>query len=226
MSTKAARSRRMPRRTAPAARPADSRRLPLIVGGGLALVLVIAAIVALALGSSSGDGGVTQPAEAPVRITGEALPEFTDPASDPAIGQRIPELSGIGLDGQPLSIGPDDGPMAIVILAHWCPHCQNEVPGLVDYLESGALPEGTRVVGLTTSINAAQPNYPPSAWLEREGWTVPTLVDDASNSGLAALGIGSFPGFVFVDADGAVVQRMTGEIGAEAFGQIMEVIAP
>jgi len=69
-------------------------------------------------------------------------------------------------------------------------------------------------------------DYPPSTWLEREGWTVATLVDDASSSGLAALGMSSFPGFVFVDGDGRVVQRYTGEMPAEAFDQVVRALAP
>jgi thiol-disulfide isomerase/thioredoxin len=199
--------------------------MPLIIGGGVVLLVIVAAVVAMALSASPGTS-VDEPSTRPVSVAGAALPDFTDPAGDAAVGQPIPELSGIGLDGEPLTIGPDDGPMAVVVLAHWCSHCQAEVPGLVDYMESGAQPEGVSVVALTTSINAAQPNYPPSAWLEREAWTAPTLIDDGSSSGLAALGLNSFPGFVFVDADGNVAARRTGEIGADAFGQMLEQIAP
>jgi thiol-disulfide isomerase/thioredoxin len=214
----------MPRRRTVEA-PASGSRMPLIIGGGVVLLVIFAAVVAMALSASPGSS-VDEPSTRPVSVAGAALPDFTDPAGDAAVGQPVPELSGIGLDGEPLTIGPDDGPMAVVVLAHWCAHCQAEVPRLVDYMESGAQPEGVSVVALTTSINPAQPNYPPSAWLEREAWTAPTLIDDGSNSGLAALGLSSFPGFVFVDADGIVAARRTGEIGADAFGQLLEQIAP
>jgi hypothetical protein len=115
--------------------------------------------------------------------------------------------------------------MAIVILAHWCPHCQAEVPLLVDYLESSGMPDGVRLVAISTSINRAQPNYPPSAWLEREGWTPTTLVDDSANRALAALGMRNFPGFVFVGADGRVVGRLTGEIPIASFDEIVGDLA-
>jgi thioredoxin-related protein len=36
----------------------------------------------------------------------------------------------------------------------------------------------------------------------------------------------SFPGFVFVDGDGRVVQRYTGEMPAEAFDQVVRALAP
>ena len=92
------------------------------------------------------------------------------------------------------------------------PHCQRELPMLVDMIDSGEVPEGLSVVGLSTAIDELRGNYPPSAWFEREGWQQPTLIDDANSDGLHALGLPSFPGFVFVDAQGQVTQRLRGEV--------------
>jgi len=223
MTTPTTRSRGMPRRTAPV--PSGRSRTPLLIGIGVLGLVIVAAIVAIALGGNT-SGGLAEPARAGVGVSGTALPALTDPAADAAVGQTIPTLSGTDLSGEPISIAPGDGPVAIVLLAHWCSHCQAEVPVLVDYLASTGMPDGVRLVALSTSIDAARPNYPPSTWLEREGWTVPTLVDDASSGGLAALGMSSFPGFVFVDGDGRVVQRYTGEMPAEAFDQVVRALAP
>ena len=223
MTTPTTRSRGMPRRTAPV--PAGRSRMPLLIGIGVLGLVVVAAIVALLLGGTT-SGGLAEPARAAVGVSGTTLPALTDPASDAAAGQALPTLTGTDLSGAPISIAPGDGPMAIVLLAHWCSHCQVEVPVLVDYLASTGMPDGVRLVALSTSIDAARPNYPPSAWLEREGWTVPTLVDDASSRGLAALGMSSFPGFVFVDGNGRVVQRYTGEMPAESFDQVVRALAP
>jgi hypothetical protein len=223
MTTRASRSRGMPRRrTAPVASPS---RLPLLLGGGLIALITVAAVVAVAL-SGTARSGLVEPARAATGVTGDALPTFTDPASDPAVGRPIPTLTGTDLAGGAITIGPDDGPMAVIILAHWCSVCQAEVPVLVDYLASTGMPDGVRLVALSTSIDAARPNYPPSAWLEREGWTAPTMVDDASSRGLSALGMTSFPGFVFVDADGTVVQRYTGQMPTEAFDQVVRSLTP
>lgn len=223
MTTPTTRSRGMPRRTVPVStRPSQA---PLLIGIGVLALAAVAAIVAVMLGGSSG-GGFAEPARTGVGVSGTALPALVDPAADTAVGQALPTLSGTDLAGEPVSIGADDGPMAIVLLAHWCSHCQAEVPVLVDYLASTGMPDGVRLVALSTSIDAARPNYPPSAWLEREGWTVPTLVDDASSRGLAALGMASFPGFIFVDGDGRVVQRSTGEMPAESFDQVVRALAP
>jgi thiol-disulfide isomerase/thioredoxin len=224
MTSKAARSRGMPRRSDPSVEPRS--RTPLLIGGAVVAFIAIAAIIAIALSGTGGTGGFSEPARSATAVSGDPLPALTDPAADAAIGEPIPSLTGIDLAGEPITIGPSDGPMAIVLLAHWCSHCQAEVPVLVDYLASTGMPEGVSIVALSTSIDAARPNYPPSTWLEREGWTAPTMVDDATSGGLRALGMSSFPGFVFVNADGRVVQRTTGELPAEAFDQIVRSIAP
>lgn len=188
-------------------------------------VVAIAAIVAVLI-ASPGPSGPHEPAAQPVHVAGSPLPELTESAADPAVGQELPRLSGTGLDGQLLEIGPGDGPMAIVVLAHWCPHCQAELPRLVEVIDTGGVPAGVSVVGLSTAIDPARPNYAPSAWLEREGWAQPTLIDDANSTALESLGLNSFPGFVFVDADGRVAQRLTGEIGDVQFAQILASIEP
>lgn len=218
--SRADRPRRAPRRSQPIQRRS---RTPLIIGGLIAVVAV-AALVAVVIGGGA-PSGASEPA-AQVAVSGEPLAALSDPAADPAVGRPVPTLSGTGLDGQPISIGPDDGPMAIVVMAHWCPHCQAELPVIVQLIEQGDVPEGVSIVGLSTAIDAVRPNYPPSAWLDREGWAQPTLIDDANSRALAALGLNTFPGFVFVDAQGVVVQRLTGEIGADQFGEILRSLAP
>jgi hypothetical protein len=213
----------MPQRTAPTSPPAS--RTPLLIGGGILLVVVLAAIVAIALSGTS-PGGLAEPARSTIGVSGDPLPAFTDPATDPAVGQPMPTLTGTDLDGEPITIDPSDGPMAVVVLAHWCDHCQAEVPVLVDYLASTGMPDGVRLVGLSTSIDPARPNYPPSSWLENEGWTVPTMVDDGTSRALAGLGLTSFPGFVFIDGDGQVVQRHSGRLSADEFDQAVRSLAP
>lgn len=212
----------MPRRTQPVA----IRRgpLPLLIGGIL-LVVLIAALVAIVL-SSDGSPGLAEPALQQVTVSGAALPSLPQSGADPAVGLPIPVLHGTGLDGEAVEIGPDSGAQAIVVLAHWCPHCQAELPVLTEWLSRNGLPAGVRVVALSTAIDPGRPNYPPSAWLQREGWTQPTLIDDASSSALAALGLNTFPGFVFVHGDGTVAARTSGEIGAERFAAALASLAP
>lgn len=210
------RSRGMPRRSAPQVR----RRIPAVwlIGIGLAVVIV-AALVAVALTSGSGGGTSNEPG-ATVTVSGTPLPAMSAGGADPAIGATLPTLTGTRMGGGTISIGPSDTPQVIAVVAHWCPHCQAEVPRIVDWLATNELPNGAQLVTLSTSINAAQPNYPPSRWLEREGWTAPVLTDDAASTALGALGVTSFPGFVFVNSDGTVAQRLTGELPVDQIASI------
>ena len=223
MTTRANRSRGMPRRSAPL--PERSSRMPLIIGGSIAALVAVTAVIAILLSSAQAGPTIAQPARAPVAVSGEALIPLADPVSDSAIGQLIPSLSGTGLQGEPVIIAPGEGPMVIVALAHWCGFCQAEVPVLVDYLAANGMPEGVRLVGLATGIDPARPNFPPKTWLEREEWTAPTLIDDASSSAMQALGVTEFPGFIFVDTQGRVVQRVAGQIGADTFAALANSLA-
>lgn len=216
-----ARTSRAPRRQA----PGPGRGVPLIplliVG---VVVLIAAGILAVVL--AGGGSPPQEPARDPVKVEGQPLPSFPASGSDPAVGQQIPTLTGVTFNGDALSIGPSGGPMVVVIVAHWCPHCQAEVPRMQEWLNSGGLPSGVKIVSIATATSPTRPNYPPSAWLEREHWTPPVLVDDADSTALGALGMDSFPGFVFVDADGRVVQRLTGELRIEQLQGLVQQLAP
>ena len=222
MTTKTDRSRGMPRRTG--AIETRSSRTPLLIGAVVVGFVLLAGLIAIALSGTAGVA-LTEPATEAIGVAGDALPALGTSGGDAAVGQQIPTITGTDLAGDEITIAPGDGPMAIVLLAHWCNHCQAEVPILVDYLASTGMPEGVELVAISTSINEAQPNYPPSTWLEGEGWPVPTLVDDASSRALGALGMSAFPGFIFVDADGRVVSRTTGELPAATFDQIVNSLA-
>ena len=114
-------------------------------------------------------GGPQEPADEPVIVTGEPLPELPAQGPDPAVGMTVPTLAGSDLDGQPMEIGPAGGAQMIVVLAHWCPHCQAELPMLVDMIDAGEIPEGVSVVGLSTGINELRAELSTLRLVEREG---------------------------------------------------------
>ena len=204
--------------------PQESSQRRLILVGGIGGVLLVVAVIAIVL--SLGNPPIMEPAAQPVVITGTPLPKYVADSADSAVGMTLPSLTGIGLDGQALTIAPDGRAKAIVILAHWCPHCQAEVPRIVDWLAQNSLPDGVDLVAVTTAISETRPNYPPSEWLSSVGWQQPTLIDDASSSAYGALGGSAFPGWVFVTADGVVQLRTTGELPVSDFAAILDQIAP
>jgi thiol-disulfide isomerase/thioredoxin len=201
-------------RTAP-----PSRAVGFLVGG---IVLVcLLALVAVIATSSSGDDAADQAEEAgleqqqPVNVGGSFLPVLAG-GEDPAVGTTIPTIEGRTFAGDPVTIAPDGTPKLIVFLAHWCPHCQAEVPRLVEQLGGRDVIDGVQVVGVATSTDETAPNFPPSAWLADEAWPAPTLADDVGNQAAQAMGLSGFPYFVAVDADGRVVARASGELQPEA----------
>ena len=176
--------------------------------------LVLAVVLTLPGGDGSGDSDVRETAA--VDISGSALPAFVDGEADPAVGVTMPSLSGVDFEGNEVSIADDGRAKVVMFLAHWCPHCQAEVPVVRDWLDQGRLPAEVDLYSVATATDQAQPNYPPSAWLEREGWEVPVLVDDQASSAGGAAGVSSYPFFVFVGADGDVDARTAGELTPEA----------
>lgn len=215
--------------------------LGLMIGGAtVAVIAVIAAVVFLwPSGSDDTDAEAGTGAEAaqnaeqetaPVQIAGEDLDQMVDSgvpdaASDPMVGIEVPKLTGESFDGSEVVIDPADGrPKLVVFLAHWCGHCQAEVPVLQDWIDSGDVPEGLDVYAVSTSARQDQPNYPPSRWLASEGWTPPVLLDDDGQSAAASWGLGGTPYLVWVDADGAVWQRASGEIPVEDIDRLSEAL--
>lgn len=168
------------------------------------------------------DGADTTEPDEPVELTisGDPLPTMTDDGDDSAVGMALPEISGPSLDGDELQLGPD-GPLLIAVVAHWCPHCQREVPRLVDWIDDGTIPSSLDVVAVSTAVEEKRGNYPPASWLEREDWPAPVLADP-ENEVLDALGVSAFPTLIAVDADGRVALRMSGELEESQIAELVD----
>jgi len=191
-----------------------SRRF--FVGGTLGLIALFAVAIAL---SRTSDQQQSIPQARSVTVSGEPLPVLG--GTDAAIGLVAPEIAGSSFDGDKVTLANDGTPKMILFLAHWCPHCQVEVPLVQSWLDSRGMPGGVDLVSVATATDRARPNYPPSEWLEREKWTVPVMVDDEASSAGQAYGVSSYPFFVFVGADGTVVHRASGELSIEHLEDIL-----
>ncbi len=149
-----------------------------------------------------------------VTVTGRTVKSSSKitTAADPAIGKLAPVLTGQGFDGQKVTFKSTGKPRIILFLAHWCPHCQAEVPRIVQLAKTGVF-DGVEVDTVTTNTSKDYPNYPPSKWLAREKWPfTPVLADDAKAHALLAFGGDAFPFFVFIDASGKIAARASGEL--------------
>ncbi len=107
-----------------------------------------------------------------------------------------------------------------MFVAHWCPHCQREVPQVVKWLAAGVA-DGVDMRAVATSTDAKLPNYPPSSWLAAEGFDVVTLVDSTTSDAASAYGLDAFPYFVALDANGNVTKRMSGELTEAQFTDLV-----
>ena len=212
-----AQSQREPQRRSHGQGQRRPRRFPVIpvVVGGVVLLAAIA-IVITSLGGDGKKGAVddrpTLAQNRPVTVAGTALPTFGDAQPDPAAGLTAPTINGQAFDGTPISITNDGSPKVILFVAHWCPHCQKEVPLLADWMRTHRLPAGLKLYTVSTGVSASAPNFPPSSWLQREEWRVPTIADDSRTSAANQYGLSGYPYFVAVDANGRVVTRASGEI--------------
>jgi thiol-disulfide isomerase/thioredoxin len=211
-------------------RAAKPNRTPIFIVAAVVAAALVALVVALAVGGNDDDtAGNTangDPATTgTVTVSGDALPPFADGANDPAVGMVLPTLEGHDQTGAPMTISADGRPTMIMFVAHWCPHCQREVPVVQQWVDDGGLPDGVDLVSVSTAIDPSRPNYPPDAWLADEGWTAPALVD-ADDSAAQAVGLSAYRFFVAVAGDGRVVFRTSGELTADQLDAIASALAP
>lgn len=124
---------------------------------------------------------------------------------------KAPTVTGVTPQGDPIEIAPGNGqPMIVFGLAHWCGHCQNEVPRLVKYGEEGLF-DGVEVYAISSLQRKDGVNWPASAWLEREHWEWPVLADDEKATAFTSLGMSGTPYILAIDGAGTVVARTSGE---------------
>ena len=194
------------------------------------IVLVVVGIAgAVSLGTAGGStkpatnsgvtvpGGVAAAEFQEVKVVGDKLAPMPESGDDPAVGKAAPTLTGYDLAGRPVTVDPgSDGKATMVVfLAHWCPHCNYEIPVLNEWKEKGLMPPNLRVVGITTASRPDQANWPPSKWLVAKKWTFDQFADSEKQDASAAYGVGGYPFLVFIDAAGNVTSRTSGEVPVE-----------
>ena len=196
-----------------------------IVGGLVLAGLIVALVIAAGEDGQPTGGAVAE--SRPVAVTGAPLPPIPTSGTDAALGMPAPTLTGQSFDGTSVTIDPGSTgkPTAIWFVAHWCPHCQAEIPRIVTLNQQRRLPGNVDIYAVSTSVNSSAPNYPPSAWFSGVGWPYPALADSTDGAAGTAYGLGSFPYLVVTDASGNVVYRHSGELGEDGMVSTLQQVA-
>ncbi len=201
---------------------------------GIVAVVVVVGVFAIAVGrGSSSSGGGASPSGGTVvpsgkldygkvAVTGTGLAPKPESGADPAIGMTVPSIVGQQFNGQQLTIAPNGKPQIIMVVAHWCSHCQAEVPRLQKWLNASGMPVDVDLVTVATANDPAKGNFPAADWLRREEWSVPTIVDDKDTQAGSALGVSGFPYFIVTNGQGKVIYRTSGEITEQQWNALLE----
>ncbi len=162
---------------------------------------------------------------ASLTTTGAALAPFDDTSIDATVGTAAPIITGQQFDGTDITIGgPTDGPTMLVFLAHWCPHCNDEIPELVTLRDSGEFPDDLNIIGISTAVDDSSDNYPPSEWMVEKDFTWPVLADTMDVEAFGTYGGSGFPFTVMLDAEGNVLARKSGNEPADKINAWIDTV--
>ncbi len=163
-------------------------------------------------------------AVAPSVPTGYLAP-FEQGQPDAALGMVLGEVAGIEYYTETeLTVNPADGTArAWLIWAHWCPHCQRELPPLSEwYAENADQYPNVELISVTSSIDPARGN-PLEPYLDELQLPFPVIVDPDLTLA-EQFGLSAYPFWVFTAGDGSTLLRVAGflEIDqvADIFGQL------
>ncbi|MEX2134214.1 MAG: hypothetical protein WEB67_08740, partial [Acidimicrobiia bacterium] len=134
-----------------------NKKLLGIIGGVVGLALIVLLAVAIA-GEEEADASIGY--GDPV-VTGDPLPVYNSAsATDPVVGLAAPETVGADWEENEVRIEADGRPKIVLFLAHWCSHCQAEVPVVQSWLDAGNLPDDVDIYSVATATDRLRPNWP------------------------------------------------------------------
>ena len=193
-----------------------------IIAGAVVLVLGLAIAIGVTLSSEPVAAGLP---EGEISVVGDFLPQYAGENDDNvALGLAAPTFSAPDQNSEIFQLEKNGNSKALLFLAHWCPHCQREVPVVQRFIDSNGVPPGIDVIAVATSIDRGRDNYPPQEWLEREGWSESQIYDLDREIG-EAYGLNAFPYWVFLDKDLNVIARRTGNLPEEMVGALLIQLA-
>ncbi len=160
------------------------------------------------------------------------LPAFEQTANDLAVlaGMTLPTIEGPEYySDTTVTYQPDDGTARVwLVWAHWCPHCQAELPELATwYTENAGRFPTIELVTVTTAIDESSDN-PLIPYLDDSAFPFPVIVD-GDGTQASHFGATVFPFWVITDPHGEVLVRIGGELDMaqveEIFSQLTDLAA-
>ncbi len=160
------------------------------------------------------------------------LPPFEETSNDLAVlaGMTLPTIEGPEYgSGTTVTYHPDDGIARVwLVWAHWCPHCQAELPELATwYRDNAALYPDIELVTVSTAIDESRGN-PLLPYLEESAFPFPVIIDEDGTQA-SHFGATVFPFWVITDPDGTVLVRLGGELDISQvdaiFAQLADIAA-
>ncbi len=228
----------------------ERNKNPKVILGCLSIIILVVAILLGITLSDSNDSSINSVLNETAPSEEQLVPDEQDPIKieteqsilqplekgevvilgDPIlveaeIGYPAPSFKAQLNNGSGLvTVDPADGTVRLIgFFAHWCPHCQREVPRVSKWLEENGVPTEIEILAVSTAVREGTPNYPPSEWFTKERWPTDIFVDNQNNDLAAAYGLSGFPYWVLIDATGRVVHRSSGELTEEQFGSLVNL---
>lgn len=155
------------------------------------------------------------------RLGRQPLPERAEPQPvAQARGEQAPQFRLALLSGGTLDLADLRGkPVVVNFMASWCPPCRAEMPAF----EKAWQQHKDRVVFVGVAVEDTESAA--KALVEKTGVTYPVGLDEGN--GIArAYELKGMPTTVFLDPNGAVVKRVTGQVTEGALTFFINLMAP
>lgn len=155
---------------------------------------------------------------------GDAAPVLTVEGGPTEQGQAAPSISGVDMyTGRTVSLQEMQGkPTLLTVWAHWCPHCQKELPIIQQLSQEQAGNFNFLTVSTSAGSQPAAGQYAtPATLMKTQGITMPSLRDDGTKA-MQALGAEGFPTLLMIDADGNAVGKASGEMPKDQLLSFMQ----
>ena len=200
--------------TLTAEEPAWRARLRQSSFGQAAVVLVTTFAVAIVAWMVVGPDDPQQRTQAETSVISQV--EVDGVQAAPVVGAQAPAFTGIGLDGQEVSLESFAGrPVWLVFMATWCTGCRTEVPDI----QSTIAEHGERVQLVVVYVGEGSSVV--GAYSERVGNDF-TQIPDQGQAIAAAYGIMGVPAHYFIGADVVVERIDLGLLGPQEMAVAIE----